>query len=123
MALVSSGTATLETAYFQVPLVIVYKVGNLTWHLGKHLVKLERVGLPNIVAGKKIATELLQMDFTPDNAVREISSLLEKEKNETKRRELSVVRDKLGEPGASERAAQHINRFLNSANVSNHEII
>jgi lipid-A-disaccharide synthase len=114
VALVSSGTATLETAYFQVPLVIVYKVGNLTWHLGKRLVKLERVGLPNIVAGKKIATELLQTDFTPDNAVREISSLLEKEKNEEKRRDLSVVREKLGEPGASERAAQHIYCFVNA---------
>ena len=54
-AIVSSGTATLETAYFQVPLLIVYRVSALTWYLGKLFVKLKMIGLANIVAGKPIA--------------------------------------------------------------------
>jgi lipid-A-disaccharide synthase len=111
-AIVSSGTATLETAYFQVPLVIVYRVGKITWQLGKRLVRLEDVGLPNIVAGKKIASELLQTDFTPENAVQEISGLLIKQQNEEKRMELKVVSQKLGQPGASDRAADYIIKFV-----------
>jgi len=111
-ALVSSGTATLETAYFQVPLVIVYRVGKITWQLGKRLVRLENVGLPNIVAGKKIVAELLQTDFTPDNAVREISGFLIKQKNEAKRKELEIIHEKLGQPGTSDRAADYIIKFV-----------
>jgi lipid-A-disaccharide synthase len=112
VALVSSGTATLETAYFQVPLVIVYKVGNITWQLGKRLVKLEGIGLANIVAGKKIAQELLQNEFTPENAVKEISTIVDKQKNEAKRRELEIIREQLGQPGASDRAADYIIKFV-----------
>ncbi len=112
VALVSSGTATLETAYFQVPLVIVYKVGNITWYLGKMLVKLEGIGLANIVAGKTIATELLQTDFTPARTVTEINKLLTEENNTAKRNELSLIAEKLGDPGASDRAADHIIGFI-----------
>jgi lipid-A-disaccharide synthase len=111
-ALVSSGTATLETAYFQVPLVIVYRVGKITWQLGKRLVKLEGIGLANIVAGKTIAKELLQNDFTPENAVREISGLLNQQENEEKRMELKIISQKLGQPGASDRAADYIIKFV-----------
>jgi lipid-A-disaccharide synthase len=111
-ALVSSGTATLETAYFKVPLVIVYKVGNITWQLGKRLVRLEGIGLANIVAGKEIAAELLQQEFTPERAANELAQFFEKEKNEKKRTELEIIRAKLGEPGASQRAAESIIQFV-----------
>jgi lipid-A-disaccharide synthase len=111
-ALVSSGTASLESAYFQVPLVIVYRVSRLTWILGKMFVKLDIIGLPNIVAGKKIARELLQNDFVPENAGNLLTQLLEPETNTKRREELMIIRDKLGLPGASKRAAKGIIAFI-----------
>jgi len=107
-ALVSSGTATLETAYFQVPLVIVYRVSTLTWILGKLFVKLKMIGLANIVAGKQIAVELLQNDFTAQKAAAELKKLLEPRANKNKRDELEIIKEKLGPSGASERAAERI---------------
>ena len=104
-ALVSSGTATLETAYFQVPLVIAYRVSLLTWILGNLFVKIKLIGLANIVAGKQIAVEMLQHNFSAEKAAGEIKKLLEPGENAQKREQLKVVREKLGEPGASERAA------------------
>jgi lipid-A-disaccharide synthase len=111
-ALVSSGTATLETAYFRVPLVIVYRVSALTWFLGKRLVKLDTVGLANIVAAEKIAVELLQHEFSPEIAASEIQQLLQPPKNAEVREKLAIIREKLGKPGASERAAQIIVDFI-----------
>jgi lipid-A-disaccharide synthase len=107
-AIVSSGTATLETAYFQVPLVIVYRVSALTWYLGKLFVKLKMIGLANIVAGKPIAAELLQNEFTGRRAADELKKLLDPQINAQKREELKIIKEKLGDPGASERAAEKI---------------
>jgi len=111
-ALVSSGTATLETAYFQVPLVIVYRVNRLTWLLGRLMVRLNFIGLANIVAGEKLAPELLQQSFTPERAAEEISGLLDPDQNQRIRHKLRIIQDKLGEPGASERAAGEIVSFI-----------
>lgn len=113
-ALVSSGTATLETAYFQVPLVIVYRVNILTWLLGRLLVRLPFIGLANIVAGEKVAAELLQDEFKPERAAEMLSVLFEPERNRLTREKLRIIRDKLGEPGASARAAGEIESFLNA---------
>jgi lipid-A-disaccharide synthase len=113
-ALVTSGTATLETAYFQVPLVIVYRVSILTWLLGKLFVKLKMIGLVNIVASKLIAVELLQNDFTPSRAVEELKILLDPKINAQKREELKIISEKLGKPGASEQAAALILQSINS---------
>jgi len=111
-AIVSSGTATLETAYFQVPLVIVYRVSALTWFLGKIFVKLKMIGLANIVAGKPIAAELLQNDFTGPRAAAELKKLLDPYTNAKKREELKIIKEKLGNPGASQRAAEKIFEFI-----------
>jgi len=111
-ALVSSGTATLETAYFQVPLVIVYRVNLLTWLLGRLMVKLDFIGLANIVAGEKLAPELLQHDFSAEHAAEEVSRLLDPQENHRIRQRLEIIQDKLGEPGASERAADEIEAFI-----------
>jgi lipid-A-disaccharide synthase len=108
VALVSSGTATLETGYFKVPMVIVYRVNPLTWYLARLLVKVKVIGLVNIVAGEKIATELLQNDFSPQRARAELERLLDPETNAFIRDKLSIIKEKLGEPGASERAANAI---------------
>lgn len=111
-ALVSSGTATLEAAYFRVPAVIVYRVGWLTWKLGNLLVKLDMIGLANIVAGKEIADELLQDDFTAGSAASLLSLYLVDHENKQRREELQIISEKLGEPGASKRAAEEIVRFV-----------
>lgn len=111
-AIVASGTATLETGYFGVPMLIVYRVNALTYWLAKRLVTLTHVGLVNIVAEKEVAKELLQHDFTVEAAVKELSHLIEPEANKRKREELQIVRDKLGAPGASERAAEAVAQFI-----------
>ncbi len=108
VALVSSGTATLETGYFKVPMVIVYRVNPLTWYLARLLVKVKVIGLVNIVAGEEIATELLQNNFNPQKAKAEIERLLDPETNALIRDKLSIIKEKLGDPGAAERAAKAI---------------
>jgi lipid-A-disaccharide synthase len=111
-ALVSSGTATLETGYFRVPMVIVYRVNPLTWFFARLLVKVDVVGLVNIVAGEKIAEELLQNDFQPVKAKIELERLLNPEDNREVRIKLVVIKEKLGKPGAASRAAKIIDDFI-----------
>jgi len=106
-AAVASGTATLETALFATPLVVVYKISRLSFWLARRLVTLRRIGLPNIVAGTDVAPELIQEAFTAGALAAALRPLLT---NPTARSEaargLAIVRERLGEPGASERAAQ-----------------
>jgi lipid-A-disaccharide synthase len=111
-ALVSSGTATLETGYFRVPMVIVYRVNPLTWFFARLLVKVDVIGLVNIVAGEKIAEELLQNEFQPEKAKIELERLLDPVVNKEVRHKLTVVKEKLGAPGTATRAAQVINDFI-----------
>ena len=118
IAVVKSGTSTLETAYFQVPFIIVYRVSKLTWFSGNLLVKLDSIGLANIVAGKKVAEELLQNDFTPNKAAELISDLIKPEINIEKREELNIVQDKLGEQGASKRTAESILEYVERCSTS-----
>ncbi len=105
--LVCSGTATLETACFATPLVVVYRLSRLSYEIGKRVVRLPHIGLVNVVAGKKIAPEFIQHDFTPER----VAPILEKFiKDSAIRAEmkhtLAEVRTKLGEPGASRRVAE-----------------
>jgi lipid-A-disaccharide synthase len=111
-ALVSSGTATLETGYFRVPMVIVYRVNPLTWFFARLLVKVDVIGLVNIVAGEKIAKELLQNDFHPEMAMVELERLIEPTVNAEIREKLTIIKKNLGEPGAAERAAKAIFEFI-----------
>jgi lipid-A-disaccharide synthase len=113
-ALVASGTATLETAYFRVPMVIVYRVHALTWYLARIVVKLKQIGLANIVAGTQIASELLQDAFKADAAAAALSSLLNTNNNINIRDKMKIVYDKLGPPGASAETARLIKEFLES---------
>lgn len=103
---VASGTATLETALFGTPLVIVYKVGWLNHAIAKRVIRLPYIGLPNIVAGRVVAPELLQQALTPGAIVRIVMDWLENPSTLAARRaDLAVVRERLGGPGASTRAA------------------
>jgi lipid-A-disaccharide synthase len=75
-AVVASGTATVEAALSGTPFVVVYRLAPLTWLLGRRLVKLDTFAMPNLIAGKKIVTELIQNDFTAQNVVRELNSII-----------------------------------------------
>jgi lipid-A-disaccharide synthase len=110
---VASGTATLETALFGTPLVVIYRTGWLNWELGRRLVKLERIGLPNIVAGRDVAPELLQNDLTPESLAAALAPWLDDPVLRARRHEtLGRVRAKLGGPGASERAAHWLREMM-----------
>ena len=108
-AIVTSGTATLETAWFGTPMVVVYRTSPLTYFLGKILVRVQHIGLVNIVSGREVVPELLQGDMTPDALLKTVSRILNDEAyNRTVRQALSGVREKLGTPGASGRVAANI---------------
>lgn len=108
-AVVTSGTATLETGWFGTPMVIVYKTSPVSYAIGRMVVDLPYIGLPNIVAGKKIVPELLQNDMTPGSIVREMTRILSDSGYAgTMRRDLALVRERLGGPGASVRVVDGI---------------
>ncbi|HVG90853.1 MAG TPA: lipid-A-disaccharide synthase, partial [Alphaproteobacteria bacterium] len=75
-AVVASGTATVEAALSGTPFVVVYRLAPLTWLVGRRLVKLDTFAMPNLIAGKKIVTELIQKDFTAQNVVRELNAII-----------------------------------------------
>lgn len=107
LALVASGTATLETALLKVPMIIVYKISPLSYFIGKLFVRVENIGLVNIIAGKTIVPELIQNDANGARIAREALSILGDEtKKQTMIRELEAIRSRLGEPGAAIKTAQ-----------------
>ena len=109
VCLAASGTATLETAIMELPTVLLYKVSPITYGIGKMVVNLTHVGLPNIVANKEVVPELLQDDVSVDAIVNTVLPLLDDlQVNQRMRAELRGVKDKLGEPGAVNRVAQLI---------------
>jgi lipid-A-disaccharide synthase len=104
--MVCSGTATLEAAYFGLPMVILYRVAWLTWEAGRRLVQVPHLGMPNILAGREIIREFLQNDARPDSISAELMRLIESPAaRQTMQDELAAVIAKLGEPGAARRAA------------------
>jgi lipid-A-disaccharide synthase len=111
-AAVASGTATLEAALLETPMVVVYKESPVNWHTLGRLITVQHYGLVNLVAGKEIAKELMQDDLTGENLTHELLKLLDEETNRKAREDLRAVADRLGEPGASMRAAQVIVNFL-----------
>ena len=107
-AAIASGTATLEAALLETPMVVVYKESAVNWHTLGRLITVTHYGLVNLVAGKEIATELMQNDLTGEKLSDELLKLLETAANKTARAQLADVAHKLGEAGASERAAELI---------------
>jgi len=106
VGMVCSGTATLEAAFFGLPMVILYKVAWLTWTVGRRLVEVEFLGMPNILAGSEIVREFLQDAAEPDAIAAEVLRLVDDaDAREAMQRELASVIAKLGEPGAGHRAA------------------
>jgi lipid-A-disaccharide synthase len=113
VALTASGTATVQTAIHDTPMVIVYRLSPLTYRLGRPLVKVDTFGMVNLIAGEKIVPELIQNDFTPEAVAREAVSMLTDSARAARIREgYARVRSKLGGPGASRRAAEAILRLV-----------
>ncbi len=111
--MVASGTATLEAAYFGLPMVILYKVAWLTWVIGKRLVKVDYLGMPNLLAGREIAREFLQKDAQPAAIASHVGRLLrEPELIAQIQKDFAEVIHQLGDSGAAIRAAQAISAEL-----------
>jgi lipid-A-disaccharide synthase len=112
-AIVSSGTATVEAALLDVPMVVVYRVSPLTATLAKPLVRTPYFAMVNLIAEKKLVPELVQNDFTPEQVAAEVLQLLQDPNSRrTMRAGLEEVRKRLGPPGAVERAADAIAALL-----------
>ena len=108
-ALVTSGTATLETALFSVPEVVCYKATNFSYRLAKWMIKVKFISLVNLVMGKEVVKELIQGDLNEDNVVKELEALLHNGKRQRQLLEdYDELRDRLGDVGASEKAAAAI---------------
>ena len=112
VAAIASGTATLEAALLETPMVIVYKESEINWHTLGRLITVSHYGLVNLVAGEEIATELMQKDLTGEKLAGKLLELLQPANNKAMRERLRGVAHKLGEPGASSRAAELILSFL-----------
>jgi lipid-A-disaccharide synthase len=117
-AAIASGTATLEAALLETPMVVVYKESAMNWHTLGRLITVTHYGLVNLVAGKEIATELMQNDLTAERLSDELLNLIDPAVNKTARTQLREVAHKLGEGGASERAAELILQSLTLAQKS-----
>jgi len=115
-AMVTSGTATLETGLMAIPMVIVYRMSRLSYLLGKLFISVKHIGLVNIVAGRTVAPELIQDDVTPEKIAAVIGELLDDPaKHLQVEQDLRQVRILLGEGGASRRAASVVRELLAEA--------
>jgi lipid-A-disaccharide synthase len=109
VAIVASGTATVETALTQTPMVVVYRLSGLTYALGKPLVRVTNYAMVNLIAGRVVVPELIQKDFTPERVVEETRRLLDEGPARSRMLDdLAEVRMKLGQGGATVRAADEV---------------
>ena len=109
-ALVTSGTATLETALFAVPEVVCYKGSNISYQIAKRLIKIKYISLVNLIMDKLVVTELIQNDLTIDNLERELDLLLNnRQKASAIQKDYAELKQLLSRGGdASAKAAESI---------------
>ncbi len=113
LALVASGTATVEAALLDTPMVVVYRINRLSYLLGRPLVEVPHYAMVNLIAERRFVPELIQGEFTPDNVVRHSLALLDDPaRTREMRAGLADVRKRLGGGGASARAADEIVALL-----------
>ncbi|HYA14657.1 MAG TPA: lipid-A-disaccharide synthase [Syntrophales bacterium] len=106
IAIVASGTATLETALMETPMVIVYKVSIPSYYVGKMVINIDHIGLVNIVAGKTVVPELIQDEASPEKIAAIVMEILaDRRRMADIKAELSKIKDMLGSRGAAERTA------------------
>lgn len=114
LGMVCSGTATLEAAYFGLPMVITYKVTPLTYVLGRLLIRVPHLGMPNVLAKREIVPELLQDAASPTALARVSESLLiDPDRRTDQQTAFREIINALGAPGAGARAAQLVATVLN----------
>jgi lipid-A-disaccharide synthase len=113
-ALVTSGTATLETALFDVPEIVCYKASNISYQIARRLVKLKFICLVNLIMDKEVVKELIQNDLTPEKISLELKKILSNpQKKEKMQQDYAELKQLLSEGGnASENAARSIYHFL-----------
>jgi lipid-A-disaccharide synthase len=112
VALTASGTATVQAALHDTPMVVVYRMAPLSYQLARRIVTLDTIGMVNLIAGERIAPELVQDAFTPEAVAREaVSMLTDRDRAARIRSALAGVRARLGGPGGSRRAAEAILRI------------
>jgi lipid-A-disaccharide synthase len=118
VALTASGTATVQTAIHDVPMVVVYRLSPMTYRVARRLVKVDAVAMVNLIAGERVVPELIQEAFTPDAVAREaLSMCTEPQRAERIRNGLAIVRRKLGGPGASRRAAEAVLKMIGDGEI------
>jgi len=114
ICIVTSGTATLEVAILNKPMVIIYKTSLFTWIIAKLFIKIPHLGLVNIIGKGEVVPELLQYAATGENIAKEVKKMIDSEEiSDTIRTSLSHVRSMLGAPGASKNTAEEILRIIN----------
>lgn len=113
LVVTASGTATLETAIIGRPMVVVYRTGTITYHIARRLIRIDTIGLVNLVLGEKVVPELIQHQVTPDHILselrryREDSTYLKQVKHS-----LDQAAERLSAPTGSKRAAELIAPYL-----------
>ncbi|MBW8057959.1 MAG: lipid-A-disaccharide synthase [candidate division NC10 bacterium] len=113
LLIIASGTATLEAGLLGTPMIIIYRVSRLSWWAGRLLVDVPSIGMVNLVAGKRVVPELLQRDLTPERVAKTAVELLHSPTAlGAIREDLQGIRGRLGEEGASQRAAQEVLKTL-----------
>ena len=109
VALLASGTVTVQAALAECPMVVVYRLSPLTYRLGRPFVRVNTFAMANLVAGREVVPELMQDDFTPEAVADHAVAILEDPRRAAAMRDgLKMVKAKLGTPGASRRAAEAV---------------
>ena len=114
--IIKSGTSTLEAGYFALPMIVVYKTSFLTYLIGKQLIKLDRIGMVNILMNEMVVPELIQIEANSVNIFKIASDVLSNQKTyQEVKHKLELVKEKLGGSGASKRAAGKVLEILNES--------
>jgi len=115
LLIVASGTATLESALFGTPLMIVYKVDPISYFIGRQLIKIDSIGLVNVIAERKIVPEFIQHKFRSNYMLPRMEAMLFNDEERSRViHDLNQIKQKLGEPGASQRSAAIAMSMINA---------
>ncbi len=112
VAIASTGTVTLECAYFKLPTVAIYKTSFLTYAIGKRIVNVKYLAMPNIIANEEVFPELIQHNATGENIAKKTLEILDESKRQTIQKQLNSVIQSLGNHGAARRAAKIVANLL-----------
>ncbi|OYT17652.1 MAG: lipid-A-disaccharide synthase [Bacteroidetes bacterium 4572_77] len=114
-ALVTSGTATLETALIGIPEVVCYKGNRISYEIAKRIVEIKYISLVNLIMDKEVVTELIQNNLNTKNLQKELQNILSQKERAIILKEYEKLKLKLGDGGASERAAQIVRQLASSS--------